>query len=490
MPVAQIATFLKAFELVSLNETATECDRLVAEAANALADSIIKYAHIEAVSDTAAEGFTSAMRPISEEARAGGHVINMQYRRYLMAQTLLEAAWAGTTTRDATWLEHALKSMLEILRISTCPLWLALQQSEAPPIHRPLLCIMILLARNIRQARRRNPTEESELTVERFGTAASEAVVRLLSDLIDAAQVNPDETLVSDFDAAVSAISAINGIELQRPSLLDDLYEYGIILRTCDLLSKAGPWQTKFLGSIAKLHWAISQTEVGAQRLSNQGVLRAYAGTLFVQELSYKPAIVDEDTEAHQTWTSILSVGRSMLQTLPYTVEYVSAEIIPFVDTMQRRIKVALDWAVDDEGSLGRLGEIHAILEILLHIARDVELDPDLSKELLRRYGQSVLGYLSATTRALNMPQSIRLRVDIALDLDIAEAASQDEQLKKAGKVAEDTVTQALLVTSYSAISLLAEWIDINDAFSKTPAAFLAAPTRLPNVSTKIPKLL
>lgn len=449
-----------------------------------LAQATIDFAHEQDVSSTAAAAFAAVIGPISEEARVGTFVVGLQNQRYLLLQTLLEATWVGDWSADTRWLRSTLRPFAAIFNSGSFPLTLPFEEPSTPSYYRPLVNALVLFLRYTREADRRDQASEIALDLDDFLRAVIPIITQLLSDVFTTVQSDPTALASEDLDMIVSAINGLMAHPLAESRCLANLEESGLILRSCEIISRPGLATPSVLKSITRLHWTIAQIPSGAEKLSAQGVLRVYAGTSLLQNLSVHPDLLTSDVDLQTVWTTMLSIARSLLQTLPYTAEYVATEILPFVDTMHRRIASALAWQLEGDALLVQLAEIHSILEILLHIARDVEVDLSLSKHLLQRYSKLVLAYLLSATNALNQPTVIRMKVVQTFGFEMEESDGKDSTIVSAIDAAEDCVVQALLVTSRSAVSLLSEWLSITSAFSRNSSGFVNHHNRLPSVSS------
>lgn len=473
-----------SFELLSLNESATMSDARVASTSASLARSLIDFAHLsEGIPLTASLSFEAVASPVSEESRDGLFAINLQAQRYQLLLTLIEAAWVGNWTADARWLLNTLRPVARMFDSGLFPLTLPFEQPEIPSYHQPLMQTLIFYLRQLReQTRSANIGQGSEdqqvaSEVDTFLNSIIPVVVQLMADVFIAVQSDPaSPAALEDLDSVVSAISGLmTGANSQVATAvcLKSLVNKGLVLRSCEMVARPNIANPSVLKSITRLHWAVSQSTAGAEHLSAQGVLRGYAGTTLLQNVSIHPSILDEDKDAQVIWTTMLSVARSLLQILPYTVDYVANDILPFVNSMHRRIHSALDWYLEgsrnDVNLLVQLGEVHSILEILLHVARDVEVDLKLSKQMFSRYSQLVLGYLLSAASALTRPQVVRMRVVQTLGFEKRTSnETTDPTVERAIDSADDSVLQALLVSSSSAVALLSEWMSISSAFTRS----------------------
>ena len=470
---------------MSINESATAADASVTTAAMDIAQSAVRFAEQARVPVTTALSFAAVAGPVSEERRDGSYVMSLQSQRYQLLQSLLEATWIGDWTADEQWIRSTLRPLAAIFKSTVFPLTLPFEQTAAPAYYRPLINTLILYLRHARTISRGGKKDNMALELDDFLHSVVPVVTQLLNDVITMVQSEPDPSALEDLDLTVSALSGLMSHPLAGLLCLTHLDQKGLILRSCELIPRNSLAIPSLLKSITRLHWTIAQIPEGAEKLSAQGVLRAYASTPLLQELSIHPDSLDDGSELHTIWTTMLSVSRSLLQTLPYTAEYIATEILPFVDSMHRRIQYALAWQLETNSLLVQLAEVHSILEMLLHIARDVEVDIALSKHLFQRYSKSVLSYLFSATNALTRPTVIRMKVVQTFGFDAEDIDDKRAGIAAAIDAADDCVMQALLVTSSSAVSLLAEWISISNAFSGTSATSSLHQTRLPSVSNE-----
>lgn len=485
LPNAEKRALLTCFQLISMNESATVADEEVAEAAMTLAQSTIDFAREEGVAATTAAAFAAVIGPISEEARDGNFAIGLQNQRYQLLQTLLEATWVGDWRADDQWIRSTLRPFATIFDSGSFPLTLPFEEPSIPAYYRPLVNALVLYLRYTREsARREQADDDLTLELDEFLRSVVPIVAQLLRDVFTTVQSNPTALAVEDLDLIVSVIGGLMGHRSAESLCLAHLEQNGLILRSCEIISRSTLTSPSVLKSITRLHWTIAQVPSGAEKLSVQAVLRVYGRTTLLRELSIHPERVTDEEDRQTIWTTMLSVARSLLQTLPYTAEYVKTEILPFVQDMQGLIVSALGWKLDGESLLVQLAEVHSVLEILLHIARDVETDLEASKRLLRDYSKTVLEYLRQATSALTRPTVIRTKVVQTFGFEMEESDGNDKTIASAIDAAEDCVIQALLVTSSSAVSLLSEWLSISSAFSRSSSGFVNHHPRLPAVST------
>jgi len=483
LPMAEKTALMECFQLISINESATVADAAVAAAAMDIARSAVEFAEQTSVPATSALSFSAVAGPISEEQRDGSYVMSLQSQRYQLLQSLLEAAWIGDWTADEQWIRSTLRPLAAIFNSHIFPLTLPFEQTAAPAYYRPLVNALILYLRYVREISQGNKKDSMALELDDFLQSVVPVLAQLLSDVITMVQSEPNPSALGDLDLTVSALSGLMSHRSAGLLCLAHLDQKGLILRSCEMIPRNSLAIPGLLKSITRLHWTIAQIPEGAEKLSVQGVLRAYTGTPLLQNLSVHPESLNVDSELHSIWTTMLSVSRSLLQTLPYTAEYIATEILPFVNSMHRRIQSALAWQLEANSLLVQLAEIHSILEMLLHIARDVEVDIALSKHLFQRYSKSVLSYLLSATNALTRPTVIRMKVMHTFGLDTEDMDEKPAGVAAAIDAAGDCVMQALLVTSSSAVSLLAEWLSISNAFSRHSATSSVHQIRLPSVS-------
>lgn len=483
LPKAEKTGLIACFQLMSLNESAIVTDSEVSVAANKLAGSAINHSHEPDVAASAAYAFAAVSATTAEVKVEGDYAVLLQNQRYETLQTLLEATWIGHWEASEEWVSKTLTSLSEIFQSETFPLHLPFEQPSLPPFYRPLINTLTLYLRYTRQLTQGTATGPTLNELEDFLRSLMPVVINLLDNIFTAIQYNPGPELLQDLDCLVSCIGGLMSHSVGASSCLEQLDTRGLILRSCEMLLYMD-LADETLQSITRLHWSIAQTSMGAQRLAAHGVLRAYTGTTLLQKISMTPSLLEGDVRAHSIWTTILSVARSLLSSLPFTVEYVAAEIQPFIDSMHRRVQLALAWQLDDDSVLVQLAEVHSILEIILHVVKQVEVDVGLSKQLLTRYGRPVLGYLSASTSALLRPLVVRMKVVQGFGYEKEDTNGTDKSLADAIDAADDGVVQALIVSSCSAVALLAQWVSISSAFTRGSITSTSSATKLPSVST------
>jgi hypothetical protein len=478
-PLENIA-LVTCFRMISVNESATATDADVATSAALLAQSTIDFAHEIDVAATAASAFCAYIAPVSEESREGEFAVKLQMERYQLMQTLMETTWVGGWRPDEVWIRKTIQPLSCLLNSASFPLIEPFASHTIPAYYRPLINVLTIY---IRYTRVLESSKNLNFELEDLWQSVVPAIVQLLDDILTAVQANADELYINDLDHVVSVIGGLSSTGIGKELCFQHLEHRGLVLRSCEMLSLTNIMDSSVLKSLTRLHWALSQSVAGAEKLSSHGVLRGYAGTVLLQNLSIRPQAIQDQLNSEVIWTTMLSVARSLLRKLPHTVEYVSTEILPFVDTMHRRIQTALAWNLETESLLVQLAEVHSILEILLHIAREVEVDLALSKQLLHRYCQPVLAFLLNATSALARPKVIKIKVAQKLAINGEDFDMVETNTSNATSAAYDSVIQALLITSFSSVTLLSEWMSISTIFSRSSSGFANSPTRLPSVS-------
>jgi nuclear pore complex protein Nup188 len=378
-PDAQAAV-LRSLAILNMNWSQLDADVSYTKAWRTFAEVVSTWTAGDALAAKATlKAANAAAALLAQEDRGGDVMLAIQTERLGILSTLLETALdPESEVPDPKAVKDLARSVRRIVESGLFPPILSLRHKELPPIHRPVLRILLLLSQAQTDAAE---IEVREVLFDCGATFALEAADIALDTIV----AEPSVASEQDLALIVSLMCQISRAPDAATSLLDKLQGSNIIPRSLEIIVRTRPVGDVLpphLQTILLLHLAIASCGPTAEKLAMAGVLPAYADN--VVAVAAEEARVDPDNESlHQAWCGILMVVKALLATLPNISSFARAEVVPLVRVVMPQLYRALAWGGETPLSRPVLDELSLAVDVFYGLAAALGAGPTAQADTL-----------------------------------------------------------------------------------------------------------
>ncbi|KAJ9121601.1 hypothetical protein QFC22_002220 [Naganishia vaughanmartiniae] len=421
--VTLAATVTKQLVAVNLYWSEMKADTSFSAAVDLLTNNAIAFAAQSSITASAAKAVQGIILESSREDRAGDFMLAVQMERCHIVESLLQTVWRGEWTSDASWLidcveslsmlcDHPIFSPTTLAKTTDAYLQTTILDSSVYLLsvaHSNLAWADNKVLARLRPALRRIAT----------------FVTEILSDIMLTLTTTATSVLLENADKVNAIYDMFASDERLFGILVHILDEHGIVKRSCeivsqlDLSSASHRDHIKIYRILLELHRVIGQTATGAGRLSAADTLWTYSGSSLTEMASTQRIGRADTLELQGLWSKMLSNIALMLRNLPYITQIVTAEVLPFLNRVNPRLRSAMEWELHGESSLAGLSELVALLEILQHVVAVVADDVEVKMSTLNDYAIPLLRLLRSVTNAINKPNLVHTYLEHGIDEDL-----------------------------------------------------------------------
>ncbi|KAJ9091381.1 hypothetical protein QFC21_007236 [Naganishia friedmannii] len=422
--VTLATTVTKQLVAVNLYWSEMKADTSFSAAVDLLTSNAITFAAQSRITASAAKAVQGIILESSREDRAGDFMLAVQMERYHIIESLLQTVWRGEWACEASWLidcvealsmlcDHPIFSPMTLAKTSNAYLQTTILDSSV---------YLLSVAHS-------NVAWEDNKVLARLRPALRRIaafVTEILSDIMLTLTTTATSVSLENAEKVNAIYDMFASDDRLFGILVHILDEHGIVKRSCEIISQLDLSSASHRDHIRiyrillELHRVVGQTATGAARLSAADSLWTYSGSSLA-EIASTQRIGGADTfELQSLWSSMLSNIALMLRNLPYVTQIVTAEILPFLNRVNSRIRSAMEWELHGETSLAGLSELTALLEILQHVVAVAADDVEVKMSILNDYAILLLRLLRAVTNAINKPNLVHTYLEHGIDDDLA----------------------------------------------------------------------
>lgn len=473
---------------VNLYWSEMKADTSFSAAVDMLTSNANAFAAQYSITASAAKAVQGIILESSREDRAGDFMLAVQMERYHIIESLLQTVWMGEWNSEASWLtdcvqalsmlcDHPVFSPTTLAKTSNSYLQTTILDSSVY-----LLCVAhsnvawedSKVLTTLRPALRR---------IAAFATEILSDIMLTLTTTATSVSLENAEKVIAIYDMFASD-DRLFGV------LVHILDEHGVVKRSCEILSQLDLSSTargdhvRIYRILLELHRVVGQTATGAGRLSAADTLWTYSGSSLAEITSTQRSGGTDTLELQSLWSKMLGNIALMLRNLPYITQIVTAEVLPFLNRVNPRIRSAMEWELHGESSLAGLSELTALLEILQHVVTVAADDVEVKMSILNDYAIPLLRLLRAVTNAINKPNLVHTYLEHGIDDDLALTSASVTAVV-------DKETLSILHCLIAAADIIVVIIrDLTYAMSvirrSADANILAPSCVLPSVSTRL----
>lgn len=337
---------------------------------------------------------------LADEDRGGDVMLAIQTERLSILATLLDIALDPETeiTEPAVVKELA-NSVRRIVESTLFPPIISLRHSELPPIHRPVLRVLLLLS----QAQAGSAADEvREVLFDSGATFALDAANIVLDTIL--LQTNLDAE--KDLSLIVALLCEMSRVSTSTAVWLDKLMQVNLIPRSLDVIVRTRPVDDTLpphFHTILLLHLAIASNGPTAEKLAVSGVLPAYADNVVaVAAEAGRIDVTNANDSFHRAWCELLQVVTALLSSLPDAASFARSDAVPFVRVVLPQLLHGLQYTGAEQPlSAPALEEMELVADVFYGLSNAVKPGP---YSLLLEFAPSAMVFLRSAQHAVSHP--------------------------------------------------------------------------------------
>lgn len=427
----------RSLAILNLNWSQLDADVALTKAWRTLSDIALAWTEGDSLAAKAALSAASVVSgTLASEDQGGDVMLAIQTERLGVLAVLLDTALCPESeASDPAAVKVLAQSVRRIVESNLFNPMLSLRHPELPPIHRPVLRILLSLS----QAR--TGAAESEVIEVLFDSGASFAL-EAADCLLDMTVRDRTVSTESDLGLVVGLLCEMSCVSASLTTWLDKLMQVNLIPRSLEVLVRCratdGVLPAHF-HTILLLHLAIASKGPTAEKLAVSGILPAYADNAVA--VAAEQAAIDPDNESlHRAWCDMLTVVNALLSSLSQTGSFARSDVVPWVRVVLPQMHRALSWNGETPLSQPALDEITQVVNVFYGLADAVRSRPH---GLLDDFSPSALSLLGGIRFALShphryctllVPSSEEEQAALEKELSIIETQKDDINLLNASK--------------------------------------------------------
>lgn len=380
---------------------------------------------------------------LAEEDRGGDVMLAIQTERLAILAVLLDVALnPETEVAEPDVVKELAKSVRKIVETPLFNPIVSLRHPELPPIHRPVLRVLLLLSQANTGA-----AQDDVLNV-LFDSGASfalEAADCILDWLVRERSVMAE----TDLGLVVALLCQMSRAPSSLAVWLDKLMQVNLIPRSLELIVRTRPVDgilPPHFHTILLLHLAIASKTATAEKLAVSGVLQAYSDNVVAvaaEAASIDPAAANDSL--HRAWCGMLLVVKALLVSLN-TGSFARTDVVPWVRVVLPQMLQVLEWPGETPLSRPTLTEMGLVVDIFYGLSATVSTGPGGSSglhSLLDEFAQAALSLLGGVRYALShphrfatliVPSSEEEHLELEKEIDAIERQTDSVNLVDAGR--------------------------------------------------------
>lgn len=402
---------------------------------------------------------------LAEEDRGGDVMLAIQTERLAILAVLLDTALSPETeVTEPDVVKELAKSVRKIVETPLFNPIISLRHPELPPIHRPVLRVLLLLS----QAKTGDAQEEVlDVLFDSGASFALDAADCILDWIVRERTFMTEQ----DLGLVVALLCQMSRVPSSLSVWLDKLMQVNLIPRSLELIVRTRPVDgvlPPHFHTILLLHLAIASKTATAEKLAVSGVLQAYSDNVIAVAAEAASITVDADNDSlHRAWCGMLLVVKALLGSLSKTGTFARTDVVPWVRVVLPQMLQVLEWR-ETPLSNPTLQEMGLVVDVFYGLADAVSPSAGASGDqphtLFDEFAPSALELLRGVRYALShphrfatllVPSSEDEHVALEKELEIIEGQKDDVNLvdeKRTPVVSRVTlslveVTRSLLVT-------------------------------------------
>jgi nuclear pore complex protein Nup188 len=358
----------RSLAILNLNWSQLDADIAFTKAWRSLAEMVSTWTAGDALAAKAtltAAGAAAAV--LAQEDRGGDVMLAIQTERLGILSTLLETALdVEHEVSDTKAIKELAGNVRKIVESSLFSPIISLRHKNLPPIHRPVLRLLLVLS----QANNGGAEfEVREVLFDCGTTLALEAADIVLDTIVS----EPTAASEQDLALVVALLCEITRVESSSVSsaFLDKLQQVNLISRSLEVIVRTRPVNDVLpahFHTILLLHLAIASSGPTAERLAVSGVLPAYADNVIA--IAAEQARIDTDNESfHRAWCGMLMVVKALLSSLPSVTSFARSDVVPFTRVVMPQLLRAMAWDGETPLSCPTLDELELAVDVFYGLA-------------------------------------------------------------------------------------------------------------------------
>lgn len=468
-----------------------KADTSFSAAVDLLTGNAITFAAQSSITSSAAKAVQGIFLESSREDRAGDFMLAVQMERYHIIESLLQTVWRGEWASEASWLTDCVEALS---MLCDHPIFspTTLAKTSDTYLQTTILDSSVYLL----SVAHSNMAWEDNKVLTRLRPALRRIaafVTEVLSDIMLTLTTTATSLSLENAEKVNAIYDIFASDDRLFGILVHILDEHGIVKRSCEIISQldlnsASHWDhIRIYGILLELHRVVGQTATGAGRLSAADTLWTYSGSSLAEIASTQRIGTADMLEVQGLWSSLLGNIALMLRNLPYITQIVTAEVLPFLNRVNSRIRNAMEWELHGESSLAGLSELTALLEILQHVVAVADDDVEVKMSILNDYATQLLRLLRAVTNAINKPNLVHTYLEHGIDDDLTVTSISSKAI-----IDKETlgILHCLIAAADIIIVILRDLTYAMPVIRRSPDANILAPSCvLPSVSAELTDL-
>lgn len=472
----QQAAVDRSLAILNLNWSQLDADIALTKAWRTLSDVALAWTEEDALAAKASlSAAVTVSATLASENQGGDVMLAIQTDRLGVLATLLDTALSPETeVSDPNAIKELAHSVRKIVESRLFDPMLSLRYPDTPPIHRPVLRMLLLLS----QARK--GASEADVLEVLFDSGASFAL-EAADCLLDLTVRDRSLTTESDLGLVVGLLCEMSCVSTSLSIWLDKLMQVNLIPRSLEVLVRCrttdGILPAHF-HTILLLHLAIASQPATAEKLAVSGILPAYADNAVA--VAAEQASIEPDNELlHRAWCGMLLVVKALLASLPTTSSFARSDVVPWIRVVLPQMLRALSWDGETPLSKSALEELELVTDVFYGLAAAVGGGPH---GLLEDFAPSAMSLLKGIRYALShphryctllVPSTEEEQKSLEKELGIIAGQKDDVDLMDSTKTPEVAArTERLIdvarVTLFSLVRFTRAWDMLN---GETPQA-------------------
>lgn len=357
----------RSLAILNMNWSQLDADITFTKAWRLLAEAVSTWTAGDGLAALAALQASGAIAGVLANEDHGGDVmLAIQTERLGILATLLETALdPETEAAEPTIIKELANNVRKIVESSLFSPILSLRHKELPPIHRPVLRILLLLS----QA---NSGKAADHVHEVLFDSGASFALEAADIILDTIVREPDHAAEQDLGLVVALLCEMSRGTTATLAWQDKLQQVNLIPRSLEVIVRTRPVNNVLPAHfhiILLLHLAIASSTHTAEKLAMSGVLPAYADNVIAVAAEQARIDSSDNESLHRAWCSMLMVVEALLSTLPSAASYARSDVVPFVRVVMPQLLRALAWDGETPLSAEALQELTVSADVFYGLA-------------------------------------------------------------------------------------------------------------------------